>query len=278
MQNLKDSRKNPGDFDLTGKTAVVTGAAGFLGRYFCKALACHGAQVVAADISRNIRPVTRALEGLYPSKILGVACDVSSPKSVKSMIRQTLNRYGRVDILLNNAATKSSDLRAYFAPFEKYSLSQWRKVMAVNIDGVFLAAQAAGTQMTRQRGGGSIIQVASIYGVVAPDQRIYKGSRHGGRPINTPAVYSASKGAVVALGRYLAAYWADKHIRVNTLVPGGIESGQNRAFIKKYSNRVPMARMGSPLDLTGAVVYLASDASLYMTGQEIVVDGGLTAW
>jgi NAD(P)-dependent dehydrogenase (short-subunit alcohol dehydrogenase family) len=130
----------------------------------------------------------------------------------------------------------------------------------------------------KAQGGGSIIQIASIYGVVAPDQRIYEGSEYNGRAINTPAVYSVSKAAVLGLTSYLSTYWADSKIRVNTLTPGGIASGQNSEFNNKYSNRVPLGRMGEASELTGALIYLASDASSYVTGQNIIIDGGLSAW
>jgi len=179
--------------------------------------------------------------------------------------------------LLNNAASKGSNLDQFFTPFENYSLQTWREVMAVNIDGLFLVAQSVGNHM-KALGGGSIIQISSIYGVVAPDQRIYEGSEYNGRAINTPAVYSVSKAAVLGLTSYLSTYWADSKIRVNTLTPGGIASGQNGEFNKKYSNRVPLGRMGEAAELTGALIYLASDASSYVTGQNIIVDGGLSAW
>ena len=150
--------------------------------------------------------------------------------------------------------------------------------MSVNIDGVFLVAQAVGGQMQKQGTGGSIIQTASIYGLVSSDKRIYEGSFYLDRQISNPAVYSTSKAAVVGLTRYLAANWGDAKIRVNALVPGGVESGQNDTFKARYSARVPLARMAQPDEMVGAVVYLASDASSYVTGHCLVVDGGLSAW
>ena len=150
--------------------------------------------------------------------------------------------------------------------------------MSVNVDGMFLMAQAVGSQMIKQGSPSSIIQTSSIYGVVAPDQRIYKESKYLGVEINTPAVYATSKSAVIGLTRYLAAYWGGSNVRVNSLIPGGIESGQNSTFIKNYSNRVPLGRMGTSEELSAALLYLASDASSYVTGQNLVVDGGLTCW
>ena len=194
------------------------------------------------------------------------------------MVDYVVAEFGEINILHNNAAGKSNDLDAFFAPFEEYSLDQWRKIMEVNLDGMFLVAQAAGRQMVAQRKGGSIIQTASIYGIIAPDQRIYEGSFYLGTEINTPAVYSASKAAVIGLTKYLATYWANNKIRVNTLTPGGVESGQNEEFKRLYSNRVPMDRMAHASEMVGALLYLASEASSYVTGQNIIVDGGLSTW
>ncbi len=150
--------------------------------------------------------------------------------------------------------------------------------MAVNVEGMVHMAQAVGKHMIAGKISGSIIQTASIYGVVAPDQRIYEGSEYLGREINTPAVYSASKGAVLALTRHLATYWAKYGIRVNSLTPGGVESGQNETFKRLYANRVPLGRMAQADEMVGAALFLASEASSYVTGQNIIVDGGLTAW
>ena len=266
-------------FDLHGKTAIVTGGAGILGRKFCAGLAEFGANVVIVDIDvKAARDVAEELDGQYESKRIGIGCDITKPDSVKEMVEQVVSSFGNIHILHNNAAGKSDDLDAFFAPFEEYSLQQWREIMAVNIDGMFLVAQAVGKHMIEHGEGGSIIQTSSIYGVVAPDQRIYEGSFYLGRAINTPAVYSTSKTAVVGLTKYLAAYWADKGIRVNTLSPGGVESGQNETFKQRYSERIPLGRMAQPDEMVSALIYLASDASSYVTGQNIIVDGGLTAW
>ena len=266
-------------FNLKGKNAVITGGAGLLGRRFCSGLASAGAHVAVVDLDqKTVSAFTRELQKIYGIRAVGIACDVSSPKSVASMGTNAVKKLGSTQILHNNAAPKSSNLDSFFSPFEQYDLNEWRKVMAVNIDGVFLVAQAVGKQMIAQGQGGSIIQTASIYGIIAPDPRIYEGSFYLGRQISSPAVYSASKGAVVALTKYLAAYWADKKIRVNTLTPGGVESGQNEVFQSKYSNRVPMGRMAYPDELVGALLYLASDASSYVTGHNLIVDGGLYAW
>ena len=266
-------------FDLTGKTAIVTGAVGILGKHFCCGLAEFGAGVAVIDLDEGkCADFAAELSKEYGARAAGVACNVADPASVKDMVDKVVTHFGGVNILLNNAASKSDALNAFFAPFEEFSLDEWRKIMAVNIDGMFLVAQAVGNQMIKQGTGGSIIQTASIYGIVASDKRIYEGSFYLGRQINNPGVYSTSKAAVVGLTRYLAAYWADKGIRINTLVPGGVESGQNETFKERYSARVPMGRMAQAHEMVGALIYLASDASSYVTGQNIIVDGGLTAW
>lgn len=266
-------------FSLAGKTAIVTGGAGILGRRFCAGLAEFGANVAVVDIdAKAAMDVAEELEGQYGNKSIGIACDITKPDSVKEMVQQVISALGNIHILHNNAAGKSDDLDAFFAPFEEYSLKQWREIMSVNIDGMFLVAQAVGKHMVEHGEGGSIIQTSSIYGVVAPDQRIYEGSFYLGRAINTPAVYSTSKAAVIGLTKYLAAYWADKGIRVNTLTPGGVESGQNETFKQRYSTRIPLGRMAQPDEMVSALIYLASDASSYVTGQNVIVDGGLMAW
>lgn len=266
-------------FDLTGKTAIVTGGIGILGRRFCRGLAEFGANVSIVDLDeRKLNEFADELSNQYGVKAAGIASDISNPDTVKEMVQRVVGTFGQINILHNNAASKSSDLEAFFAPFEEYSLEEWRKIMAVNIDGMFLVAQAVGNQMVKQGKGGSIIQTASIYGILASDKRIYEGSFYLGRQINNPGVYSTSKAAVVGLTKYLAAYWADKGIRVNTLIPGGVESGQNEAFKQRYSARVPLGRMAQADELVGALIFLASDASSYMTGQNIIVDGGLSVW
>ena len=265
-------------FSLAGRVVLVTGGAGLLGQVFCQAFVEAGANVAIVDLNKDAaNAVASKIAKSKNQKVIAVECDITSHQSVSKMIQSVVTQLDRIDVLVNNAASKGSNLDAFFEPFESYSLQTWREVMSVNIDGLFLVAQAVGNQMKKQ-GGGSIIQTSSIYGVVAPDQRIYQGSEYNGRAINTPAVYSASKAAVNGLTSYLSTYWAISKIRVNSLTPGGIASGQNEEFNKKYSNRVPLGRMGEASELVGALIYLASDASSYVTGQNIIVDGGLSAW
>ena len=254
--------------------ALVTGGAGILGQKFCEGLLNAGAQVAVVDVDVDAAEAVAASLG---TGALGFGCDVSRPDSVHACVQAVLARFGHIDVLLNNAASKSSDIRAFFKPFEDYSLDTWREVMSVNIDGMFLMAQAVGRHMLT-RGSGSVIQTASIYGLVGPDPRIYEGSDYLGGSINTPAVYAASKAAVIGLTRWLATHWAPHGIRANCLVPGGVASGQNSLFAEKYSSRVPLGRMAEADELVPALIYLASPASSYVTGQVLAVDGGWTAW
>lgn len=267
------------DWGLSGKAAIITGGAGLLGSQFCRGLAEKGVSVAVVDREGvAARKLADQLRREFAVPAIGISCDVSQPRSVRAMVAKVGREFSRIDILVNNAASKTGNLAAFFRPFEKYSLRQWRQVMAVNLDGMFLVAQAVGLRMLRQNHGGSIIQTSSIYGRLGPDDRIYRGAKYLGGAINTPAVYAASKAGVIGLSRYLATRWAEQGIRVNTLVPGGVSSGQNRAFQRRYAARVPMKRMANACEMVGAVLYLASAQSSYVTGQCLVVDGGLEAW
>ena len=265
-------------FDLTGKLAVVTGAAGILGRHFCRILAEYGARIAVIDRDETAAAELAAqLRSEFPVGASSFVLDVSDPVAVADMVERIEREMGAIDILHNNAASKGPELARFFDNAEDFKPEIWREIMAVNVDGYFFMAREAGSRMAR-RGRGSIVQTASIYGILGPDQRIYEGAEYLGLQINTPAVYSASKAAVVGLTKYLATYWGANGVRVNTLTPGGVSSGQNEVFDKRYSARVPLGRMARPEEMTGALLYLASDASSYVTGQNLIVDGGLTAW
>jgi len=266
-----------GMFRLDGKVAVVTGGTGILGRGYCRAMAQSGATVVVADLDQDACDrLAREIADETGARVLGLAVDLSSEQAIIDWAKAVLDRCGVVDVLMNNAAAKAD---GFFAPLEQYRLQTWNEVMAVNVNALFLAVRELGPGMA-DRGRGSIINVSSIYGVVGPDQRIYEGSWYEdlGGTINTPMIYAATKGAVVSITRYLATYWGSKGLRVNCVTPGGVASGQNEEFDRRYSARVPMGRMARADEMIGAVLYLASDASSYVNGQNIIVDGGWTAW
>lgn len=266
-------------FSLDEKVVVLTGGGGILGRHFASALAQYGATVVVADLNfESAKAVCQEILNDFSLEAHPFELDVSSEASVKSIMEFVVDKFGRLDVLHNNAASKSSDLKRFFANTEEYDMDIWHEVMEVNLKGMFLMARAAGALMARQETGGSIIQTASIYGILSPDQRIYEGAEYMGVQINNPAVYSISKAGVVGLTRHLSTQWLGSKVRVNTITPGGVESGQNETFKKNYSNRVPMGRMADANEMVGALIYLASDASTYVTGQNVIVDGGLSVW
>jgi len=265
-------------FALHGKCAVVTGAGGFLGRHFSRSLASAGADVVLVEKNAaDLAELEKELISTSPGKVFSLGCDLGNADEIRDLLPPIIEQF-KPSILINNAASKGPDINRFFDPPATFSPEIWREIMAVNLDAMFWMAQLVADSLIVRKQSGSIVQISSIYGVVAPDQRIYEGSEYLGRPINTPAIYSASKGGVIALTRYLAAYWGANGIRVNTISPGGMFSGQNDTFLKNYSERVPLGRMGNPEELIGGLLYLASDASSYVTGQNLVVDGGLSAW
>jgi len=267
-------------FDLTGKTAIVTGGAGILGRGYARTLKENGANVIILDIDKLL--IEKA--NLYFQEDLNIKnidiflCNVSQETEIKKVLEKILKKYKAVDILINNAATKTDNLDNFFDAFENYKLSTWNDVMSGNLNSMFLMNKIIGKQMVDNKIKGSIVQVSSIYGLVGPDQRIYEGSIYENRKINTPAVYSVSKAAVIGFSKYLATYWGKFGIRVNSITPGGVESGQNDEFKQKYSKRVPLNRMGKSDEMENIILYLSSDASSYVTGQNFIIDGGLSCW
>ena len=264
-------------FNLTGKTAIVTGACGLIGRQHCAALAQAGANVVVADL--NAEACTAITGGLPGGPHLPLAVNVTDPESLTAARDQIIARFGHIDVLVNNAAIndmfENPALAADLSKFENFPLSTWQKSLEVNVTGIFLAAQVFGTPMAVQ-GHGSIINVASTYGIVGPDQSIYVNQQGEQTFFKSPS-YPATKGAVISFTRYLAAYWGKRGVRVNTLSPGGVENSQDAFFVQQYSAKTPLGRMAAATDYQGAVVFLASDASAYMTGANLVVDGGWTA-
>lgn len=265
-------------FKLDGKTALVTGGAGLLGRGFCRTLAQAGAAVVVADKDRSMAEETvREIEG--EGQAIAVEADVTERDSVKSMVETSRSTFGSLDILVCSAALDPKfDTHLgenYEESFENYPLDKWRRALDVNLTGVFLSTQAAAPLMLAQAEG-VIITIASIYGSTGPDQRIYR-KVNGTRQFK-PAYYSASKAGVLGLTRYLAAYYAGKNIRVNALSPGGVFNDHGENFEKDYSARTILGRMAEKDEMNAALLFLASDASSYMTGANLIVDGGWTAW
>lgn len=266
-----------GTFSLAGRTAVVTGAAGLLGRRHCAALADAGARVVVVDL--DLDACLAVAREIGPAA-LGYAADVTDAATLHALRDEVRERFGSIDVLVNNAALddKVEAAGRATAPtrFEDYPLEAWERALRVNVTGVFLCCQVLGAEMARA-GRGSIVNVASTYALVAPDPSLYV--RPDGVPaIHKSAAYPTTKAALLGLTRYLAAWWGTSGVRVNALSPGGVENGQEAWFVERYATRTPLARMARAGDYGGALVFLASDASAYMTGANLVVDGGFTAW
>ena len=265
--------------NIKKNTTVITGATGMLGKEFALALAQNGSKIAIIDLNRvKTEKLAKLISTKYKIKCIGLACDVSNDADVANMANTVEKKLGKIDVLINNAATKGKSLDDYFKPLEKYNLDTWKEIMDVNLNGMYIVSKEIGTRMAKRKKG-SIIQTSSIYSShMASDQRIYKGSSYLGKEINTPAAYSVSKSGIVGLTLHLASYWAKDNIRVNTISPGGVFSGQNEKFVRSYSSRVPMNRMARKEEIVGAIVYLASDASTYVTGQNLFIDGGLSGW
>jgi len=266
-------------FNLEGKVAIVTGALGLLGREHCAALAAAGARVVVTDLNGpGCAALADSLSSEHRVATLGVACDVTLPDDVESLGERALAAFGHVDILVNNAAIddKFSADALDESRFEQYSLERFRRMLDVNVVGTFLCSQRIGRRMAA-RGSGSIINIASTYGVVAPQQALYQRPDGSQSFFKSPG-YPTSKGAVLQFTRYLAAYWGSAGVRVNALSPGGVAQDPDRHFREQYAARTPLGRMAEPSDYRGALLFLASSASAYMTGANLIVDGGWTTW
>jgi NAD(P)-dependent dehydrogenase (short-subunit alcohol dehydrogenase family) len=257
-------------FDLRGRVVILTGGLGQLGRQFTDVLLRRGARVAVFDRRAAGR-------GRTHERLMTVPVDVTSRADIARGLQRVIRRWGVPHALINNAAIDvppGAGARDS-GPFETYPEAAWDRLLAVNLKGAFLCCQVVGTRMAKA-GRGTIINLGSLYGVVAPDQRIYPPI--GKRRFVKPAAYAASKSALLNLTRYLATYWAPRNVRVNALTLGGVENGQPAAFRRRYNARVPMGRMARPHEGNGALVFLLSDAASYVTGTNLVVDGGWMAW
>ena len=266
-------------FDLSGKTALITGAAGLLGRQFSKTLAEAGASLLLAD--QDLSSLEDVAEEIRNAggKAISQKVDVTNPQSLKEAASKAVTEFGSLDILVNSAAINpsfdKSERSKHSSAFENYPLEAWQQSLDVNLSGAFLAAQAVIGQMLEQ-GSGAIVNICSTYGLVGPDQRLYQ--REGQPAEFKPVDYSVTKAGILGLTRYLAAYYGDRNIRVNALTPGGVANDQDHEFQKAYSARAILGRMADKDEMNAAMLFLASDASSYMTGANLVVDGGWTAW
>ncbi len=269
-------------FDLTERVAVVTGGVGLLGAEFCRTLAEAGAAVAVVDL--NEAASQAVAESLTNSgyKALAFPADITQPDSVNAAVENLLSAFGRIDILVNSAALDPKFDPAAVSKgitpgaFEDYPLDLWNSALNVNLTGMFLMTQACVRPMLEHGKKGSIINICSTYGLNGPDQRIYV--KEGERVAFKPVYYTVTKAGVLGFTKYLAAYYAETEIRVNALTPGGVFNNHEEYFVKNYSAKTILGRMAHKDEMNGALLFLASDASSYMTGNNLVVDGGWTAW
>ena len=267
-------------FRIPGKVAIVTGGAGLLGSEHCQTLAQAGGIVVIADVDAQAGArIAGQVRQDTGGEVVAIPTDVTDPTSVEAMVNQTLQRFGRIDILVNNAALDPkfdpASATSHSASFEDFPLDLWEQTLRVNVTGMFLCAQAVAKPMLAA-GHGTIVNISSTYGLVGPDQRLYQ--REGQPDRYKPVAYSVSKAAALGLTRYLATYFAGKGIRVNALTPGGVFADHDEEFVKRYSAKTVLGRMGEREEISAALLFLVSDASSYMSGANLVVDGGWTAW
>lgn len=269
-------------FDISGKVAIVTGGAGLLGRNFAGALLEFGGKVVIADIDQEKgKTSVEEIKSEIKGDVIYEYVDITQKDSVEAMVHSVLKKFGKIDILVNNAAHdpkfEASSGLIHECAFEDYPLESWEKAIAVNLTGAFLCSQAVGREMVLS-GGGVIVNVASELGIIAPDQRIYIRKSKPEERRYKPVDYPVTKAALIHLTKYLASYWGDKNIRVNSLCPAAVYTTQDEELVRNISYRTILGRMSQADEFCGALIYLVSDASSYMTGANLVVDGGRSAW
>jgi NAD(P)-dependent dehydrogenase (short-subunit alcohol dehydrogenase family) len=272
-------------FNLSGKTALITGAAGLLGIEHAAALVDSGAQVVLTDISESalLTAYATLAQNFDATKINTKVMDVANPKEIRTVAEALWAQGVRIDILVNNAAIDSKVKGGHglieTSRLENFPLDQWNLQLSVGLTGAFLCSQVFGTAMAKDEKGGVILNIASDLSIFSPDQRLYRkqGLEENMQPVK-PITYSVIKAGLIGLTRYLATYWADKNVRCNALSPGGVFNGQDGEFIKRLSSLIPLGRMATKDEYRAALQFLCSGASSYMNGQNIVIDGGRSAW
>ncbi len=267
-------------FDVDQRVIIVTGGMGQLGRQFSLALLARGARVVVLDVTATLERIQqRYAEQVENPHLMFVQADITQRNSLETALEQVVDRWGAPYGLVNNAALDSppNAPASENGPFESYPEESFDRVMEVNVKGALLCCQVFGAAMA-EAGRGSIVNISSIYGLVSPDQRIYEFRRRDGSTFFKPVAYSVSKSALFNLTRYLATYWSGRGVRVNTLTFAGVFNNQSEEFLAEYTRRVPLGRMAREDEYNGAVIFLMSDASSYMTGSNLVLDGGWTAW
>ena len=278
------SRSVKDQFDLKDRVCIITGGSGFLGRQFAEALGEMGAIPVLFDVAELMLAEAQAQVRAFCQRCETEVVDVTNETSLRKAVNAVLGRHQRIDVLINNAAltrySGEADPEAFFAPFEKNDGGVWNAGLKVNLTGVMLCCKIVGPIMVAQ-GKGSIVNMGSDVGVVSPDQRIYEpdpAADYPGMPFNTPIFYSVSKAGVIHLTKHIAALWAKHGVRVNCISPAGVYRDHDPAFVQKLTSRIPIGRMAQVNEYKGAIVFLASDASSFLVGHNLVMDGGRTIW
>ncbi|MDP0562399.1 MAG: SDR family oxidoreductase [Candidatus Endonucleobacter sp. (ex Gigantidas childressi)] len=270
-------------FRLDGKIIVITGATGLLGRKHAEAVACYGGTPILLDLSQQvIDSFANELNGKFKVNSIGFAIDITNEEMIKGNVKLLIDKFGKIDGLVNNAANnpKVEDSKdTSFSRLENFPLNIWSDDIAVGLTGSFLCAKHYGLLISQNPNGGSIVNISSDLGLIAPDQRLYaKKNIEDSKQNVKPVTYSVVKTGLIGLTRYLATYWADKNVRCNAMCPGGVENGQSEGFLKEINARIPMGRMANADEYQGALLWMLSDASSYLNGAIIPVDGGRSVW
>jgi len=269
-------------FDISGRVAVITGGAGLLGEQHARVIAAAGGVPILMDVNGGrATEIARGLSEEFGVPAVGTQANIVDHADVERVLGETLARFGRLDILINNATNNPKVQESgpvNFSRFENFPMDQWASDIGVGLTGAFLCSQVFGSEMARRRRG-VIVNIASDLALIGPDQRLYRreGLPEDRQPAK-PVTYSVVKSALLGLTRYLATYWADANVRVNAISPGGIYDGQPADFVAKLTSLIPLGRMAAVDEYQGAILFLVSDASSYMTGANLVVDGGRTCW
>jgi len=270
-------------FRLDGKAFVITGATGLLGRKHAEIIAAYGGDPIILDLSKQrVENFAKELSKKFNVHSSGFVVDITDEVQIENNVNQLIDQYGKIDGLVNNAANNpkvEDSSEKNFSRLENFSLDIWNQDIAVGLTGAFLCAKHYGYQIAQNPQGGSIVNISSDLGLIAPDQRLYtkEGVSEEHQPVK-PVTYSIVKTGVIGLTRYLATYWADKNVRCNAMCPGGVENGQPEDFLKEVNARIPMGRMANTDEYQGTLIWMLSDASSYLNGAIIPVEGGRTAW
>jgi NAD(P)-dependent dehydrogenase (short-subunit alcohol dehydrogenase family) len=270
-------------FRLDGKVIVITGATGLLGRKHAEAIVCYGGTPILLDlIKEEVDELAATLNEKYNGNSIGFAVDITNELAIEENVSQLIERFGKIDGLVNNAANNpkvEENNEGNFSRLENFPVDIWNDDIRVGLTGSFLCAKHYGYQISKNSKGGSIVNISSDLGLIGPDQRLYSkdGFSENQQPVK-PVTYSVVKTGLIGLTRYLSTYWADKNVRCNALCPGGVENGQSDLFLQNVSSRIPMKRLAHSDEYQGTLIWMLSDASSYLNGAIVPVEGGRTAW